>query len=361
MIFLKEDVFLFPWGFSENEYGDIVGYQVSCNPAKQTSDPYLSEQDLFNYSENIVRNSNREGEKIENIFAAIERVLVHERAKKILILKMSWQDSFKFLKNFYRKVFFNVSEESCEIFAYLELRRRFYLNYQIESCLGDLQLFFDRLDSTYLNKMSAKQLVGNALVCPLIPLDQLGFDFQFINFLLEPRSHRSQVFAARALHIVKKQLIKDFVEEVVLVLIKNHFRIRQIKNGKISLYSSSDENIEWDLQLKIMNQDLPIWLADPMFNEDNIDYVWSTYDLKDLVDVRDSLLTLTEMAEGEVYHGISSSLFIQKLKFEDIVRFELNFDVTRILFNRFQYDIQINSYIVDMVLNYKRISRDLII
>lgn len=355
VIYLTEGAFLFPNGFSKNATDEIFVYSLPRHKIQKSIDPYLSEGELIRYAEDVKASN---GEIALNISAAIERVLKHDyKTSLILVVKMNWQNCFMFLAQFYKCIFENVEDRACETFSFLELRRQFFLSQNANFDSEELKDFFDGLDLFYKDFASKKDLVNRVYVCKNVPIEKIGFEFQLINYFMNPLSEESQLFAARATHVIKKQLIKDFVEEVALVIIKNHFRIRQIKNGEIQLYALNDFNIEWDILPKIKSQNLPIWLIDPMFNEDNPDYVWSTYDLKELVTTRDSLLTLTDVIEGESYHGISSALFTSDLKFEEIVEFERASKVTRILFNRFQYDVQVNSYLVDLALSHSRNSQ----
>lgn len=355
VIYLTEGAFLYPHGLSKNAADEIFIYSLPCHKIEESIDPYLSEGELIRYAEDAKASN---GEIALNISAAIERVLKHNsESRLILIVRMNWQNCFMFLAQFYENIFENIEGRVCEAFSFLELRRQFYLNQNANFELEELKYFFDRLDLFYKDFASKEELVNRIYVTKNLPIEKIGFEFQLINYFMDPSSEKSHLFAARATHVIKKQLIKDFVEEVALVIIKNHFRIRQIKNGEIQLYSLNDFNIEWDILPKIKSQHLPIWLIDPMFNENNVDYAWSTYDLKELVKTRDSLLTLTEVTEGETYHGISSPLFTSDLKFEEIIKFERASKVTRILFNRFQYDAQVNSYIVDLALSHSRNSQ----
>tara|TARA_B110001454_G_scaffold16145_2_gene14642 strand:+ start:53953 stop:55026 length:1074 start_codon:yes stop_codon:yes gene_type:complete len=355
MIFLREGLFLYP---KSNITGSARApgiHRFSVLDFRDELDPYLGENTVLDIIKNIDSGLNQIGEfdmdqgSSSNTFLDLSHQLeTSQNQTTVFVIVASWDDSFKILKRLFYFLF-GLNEEDQGVLATLYIKHSAqFLEVEKERVknIG----YYGHSDGKVRHVLSKLTSVKS------LPKSKIGFEFQLLHLLKNDRGDENLKFEERALHIVKKQLITDYLREVGSVLALNHFRIQGISDGKIITFK--DENqFNWsDIVDRVRNGDLPLWMADPLFNADNVSHVWNNYDLNDLVSVRDSLLTLTDMSSGEVYKGISSCLFKRDLSFGDVLKFEAESGITRVLFNRFQYDRQINPFIVDWALSMHRAS-----
>jgi hypothetical protein len=207
-----------------------------------------------------------------------------------------------------------------------------YQSYLMQSEVPSLQTLWAETQPWKITRTQRERLVSTSAI-----------ELQLASTLANPLwRYRSQLYSM-VVTMMKKEMIHEFSHDVrygVILALVNFHTIEPTSKFNILTHTIDDLIVELP-QYKFLN--------DPKFTPDNVDYVFSNYNIKSMLEISKKIIT------DEFKFGVDwAPLMKENLSFDDIINFELEGSTTRLFLNRSDYYELVNPYLIDFIFNCLR-------
>lgn len=173
--------------------------------------------------------------------------------------------------------------------------------------------------------------------------ERIGMELQLANVLVSPGWRYANVFKDKLVRSVKKEFITEFLSNMRAVILKS------LVNFKWLEPNTNFDILKHDLHDLIEMHPKYRFLNDPQFTPDNVDYIYSHYDMAVIRSINEKLWNHPFGFEIDW-----SPLIKQDLSYEDILNFEMSRPLNRLLLRYGDYYETVNSYLLDDLLDAAR-------
>jgi len=173
--------------------------------------------------------------------------------------------------------------------------------------------------------------------------ERVGMELQLANVLLSPGWRHADVFKRKLVKAVKKEFLFEFLSNMRTVILKSLVNFKWL-----------EPDTKFDLRIHTLHDLVEMhpkyrFLSDPLFSPDNVDYVYSNYDMSVIREINQKLWNHPFGFEIDW-----SPLIKQDLTYEDIIAFEMSRPLNRLLLRYGDYYETVNSYLLDDLLDAAR-------
>ena len=173
--------------------------------------------------------------------------------------------------------------------------------------------------------------------------ERVGIELQLANVLLSPGWRHAEVFKQKLVKAVKKEFLFEFLSNMRTVILKSLVNFKWLEPDTQFDIRTHDLNDLVEMHPKYR------FLNDPLFSPDNVDYVYSHYDMTVIKEINQKL--------WEHPFGFEidwTPLIKQDLSYDDIIAFEMSRPLNRLLLRYGDYYETVNSYLLDDLLDAAR-------
>ena len=175
----------------------------------------------------------------------------------------------------------------------------------------------------------------------------ISVEFQLATYLLDPTWRFKVPFEKKALTMVKKLLLHDFMLDVNGVLLQNFVTLGALEPQ--ANFNPLTDTLE-DFVTKCPDYK---FLIDEQFLPDNADKIWLAYDVTKLAAIRNKMYAQADL-QNNAYVHLTTPVWKRNVTFADVITYELSTNHTKLLFKHDNYAEVVNSYLIDLLLNAKR-------